>query len=132
MVIFLNLFVSSPALSVYILVYFICISRKVKLSLKFHCVFDRLLLSSPIIPDMLQTDSAVTPLRRAETMGRCLENSPKVNVQKSISLDRHTLRPLNLINGCNSTTNLEIPYNPLIAVIDKSNKIQVSSNIKKT
>lgn len=104
-----------------------------KLSLKFHCVFDRLLLSSPIIPDMLQTDSAVTPLRRAETMGRCLENnSPKVNVQKSISLDRHTLRPLNLINGCNSSTNLEIPYNPLIAVIDKSNKIQVSSTIQRT
>ncbi|XP_077282945.1 uncharacterized protein LOC143908959 [Arctopsyche grandis] len=95
---------------------------RIRKSPKFDCVFNSHLQIFP--KNMLEKVSPIREfsdlsLRRVKTLS-CTKNS-KPTVHKTTSLDRHTLRPLSFHNLSRSSSNDD----PIVAVIDNSNSIQV-------
>lgn len=101
--------------------------RKVRLTTIFDASFINTL--SPQTPNLTAANSAPqssnnTPKRHQSFVSH--KEAKKV-VKSTMSLDRHSLKPLNLKGISNG--NSDGAYQPLLAVVDEKNNIQVNINL---
>lgn len=73
-------------------------------------------------PNDTSTNSSTTTPKRHHSFANQHEVVKKV-VKTTMSLDRHTLKPLNLDGICNGTSSNGMQ--PLLAIVDDKNNIQV-------